>query len=78
MTKKSERTRPSSENDLHPGTVAWEEFRAVRESLFTGSPERCLEERLKLAFEEGWNAATRAFLTALARKRPGDPAHGST
>lgn len=75
MTKKSERPGQPSAKDRHPASVAWDEFRASRAPLFAGSPKGWhLEDRLKLAFEDGWNAATRALLAALHHKRPVKPA----
>jgi hypothetical protein len=75
MTKKSDRPRQPSANGRHPASVAWDEFRALRAPLFAGSPKDWhLEDRLKLAFEDGWNAATRALLAALDHKKRANPA----
>ena len=65
-------------NARHAATLAWHRFRLSQASLFTGSPQRwALESRLKVAFEEGWNAAACALSTAVgemaARHDTGTP-----
>ena len=55
-----------SVNIQHAATLAWHRFRLSHASLFTATPQRwALENRLKVAFEEGWNAAALALSIAV-------------
>jgi hypothetical protein len=58
--------KPAHGGRRHPAAIAWEAFRVSRSSLFTDPVDmRSLTCRLNAAFEEGWNAAARAFAEAL-------------